>query len=143
MQSAMSLGREEALTLILETERGFSKAWQAHRNDWYGMDAGTCSDMATFSRYVASLLAANPKHPRAPAIFALIERLMVEGNEEVQTAAATCFLENIQNRSPDPILPEAFVGLLGEKSRHYCRAWDEFTGVRTPGIWDEDEKIVE
>ena len=28
-----------------------------------------------------------------------------------------------------------FVPYLGQESREYCKAWDQFTGVRTEGLW--------
>lgn len=59
----------------------------------------------------------------------------MHGDEDVQTAAATCFLENLMNRTPELIDPQRFVPLLGHESKEYCRAWDEFCGVRTEGLW--------
>ena len=47
----------------------------------------------------------------------------------------TCFLENLMNRTPSKIDPKTFVPLLGQRSREYCKAWDEFCGTRTDGLW--------
>ena len=56
----------------------------------------------------------------------------------LDNAACTCFLENLINiASWGDISYSRFVPYLGEKSREFCRAWDEFTGVKTPGLWDE------
>lgn len=54
------------------------------------------------------------------------------------TAACTCFLENLINKaSANRIKYDRFIPYLGEKSREFCRAWDEFTGVKSPGLWPE------
>ena len=56
----------------------------------------------------------------------------------LDNAACTCFLESLINRASWGGIPyNRFVPYLGEKSREFCRAWDEFTGVKTPGLWDE------
>lgn len=70
-----------------------------------------------------------------PVVFDVAERLMVEGDNEVKDAVATCFLENLLNvASAGRIDASKFVDLLGPESRAYCRAWDEFTGVHTEGL---------
>ncbi|MEZ0367600.1 MAG: hypothetical protein ACAI44_00790, partial [Candidatus Sericytochromatia bacterium] len=66
-------------------------------------------DLSTFSDYVHLALTSNQKIETS-AIFQLIERLMQEGDEEVKTAAATCFLENLQNMETPP---QKWVPLLG------------------------------
>lgn len=58
--------------------------------------------------------------------------------KDLDASACSCFLENLINRaSAKRISYERFIPYLGEKSREYCRAWDEFTGVKSPGLWDE------
>ena len=89
-------------------------------------------DMSCFSHYIIDLIADDSKNNHQKEIeltFIFIEKLMNEGTEEVQEAAATCFLENLLNAvSWDTILASSFVPLLGPESKKYCRAWDEFTG---------------
>ncbi len=69
----------------------------------------------------------------APTIFEFIERTVMSGGPSAN-AACTCFLEGILNRTPTTIEPELFVHLLGENSKKYCKAWNEFTGVDVAGI---------
>lgn len=62
-----------------------------------------------------------------------------EGSEEFDfdNAACVCFLEDLQNiASTGEIKYSRFIPYLGEKSKEYCRAWDEFTGVKSEGLWD-------
>jgi hypothetical protein len=65
----------------------------------------------------------------------MIEHLMLQGDDAVKDAVATCFLENLINRTSAGDIPAAnFVHLLGPESVAYCKAWDEFTGVKTEGL---------
>lgn len=129
------INRLQCQSLMLETAPGFHPFWQDYLEEWQGVDEqpGACMDLAVFSRYVHQSIVENNPIP-LPEIFQLIERLMQEGDEEVKTAAATCFLENLQNRETPPA---SWVPLLGPASCEYCQAWDEFTGVATPGLWPE------
>lgn len=60
---------------------------------------------------------------------------MLEGNDKVRDAVATCFLENLINAVAWGRIPSSsFIHLLGEESKKYYKAWDEFTGVKTEGL---------
>ena len=53
----------------------------------------------------------------------------------IQLLFATNFLEGLQNiESSGQVSASEFVPFLGSKSKEYCKAWDEFTGVKTPGL---------
>lgn len=67
-------------------------------------------------------------------IFELIEYLLTEGVDSVQTAVTTVYLEYLVNSDPDKIQFSKFVKHMGKESIAYCCAWDEFTGVRTKGL---------
>lgn len=79
-------------------------------------------------------------------IYAFVEEIRVlyskypEKTDEnlLDNAVCTCFLENLLNdASAGGISYSRFIPHLGEKSKEYCRAWDEFTGVKSPGLWDD------
>lgn len=56
------------------------------------------------------------------------------------SAACTCFLENLLNTASwENIKYDRFIPYLGKRSKEYCKAWDEFTGVRSPGLWTDVE----
>lgn len=56
----------------------------------------------------------------------------------IDNAACTCFLENLVNHaSAGSIEYSRFIPYIGDKSKEYCRAWDEFTGVKSPGLWED------
>ena len=94
---------------------------------------GICSDVSCFGDFVEDRILQADEHEIA-RVFGLIEHLLAFGDENVQTAVATCCLENILNVTPSKIPADRFVQFLGPKSREFCRAWDEFAGVRTPGL---------
>jgi hypothetical protein len=130
----MTIRREECMPLILEHVPDFSDRWQAHLDHWDGEDAGPCNDMATFAGYVVEVLQ-NKRQENLEAVFGLIEKLMVEGDDTVRDVTATCFIETLQNyASGSKIDSRDFVPYLGSESRAYAKAWDEFTGVKTEGL---------
>lgn len=59
---------------------------------------------------------------------------------EFDNAICTCFLESLINKASwDNELYERFIPYLGPNSKEFCKAWDKFTGVPSPGLWTEDE----
>ncbi len=75
------------------------------------------------------------RYDQAKNLFDLIEKFIVNGNENVADAACTCFIENLQNYcGSNGFEGSHFVSLLGSKSRDYAKAWNEFTGVKTEGL---------
>jgi hypothetical protein len=129
----MMISKENCMALILERFPGFQPYWDAYKSD--GEKTTLWGEMCEFSYYVKHLLIDETTDPSSiKGIFSYIEYLLDNGDEDVQNAACTCFLENILNVTPTDIHPERFVGYLGPKSRKYCIAWDKFTGVRTEGL---------
>jgi hypothetical protein len=92
-----------------------------------------CGIFAVFSHYMAEVLNAS-KHQSVGDVFEFVEDCMHQSND-MATGVATCFLENLMNRTPGKIDPDSFIPLLGPRSREYCRAWDDFCGVKTKGLW--------
>lgn len=135
------INEEQCIRLILEKFPDFKEMWQEHL-DWWGEDTpGFSNDMAVFSEYTIKVLQKEHKIPELKVIFQFIEALMHEGTGTVKDAAATCFLENLINATSwGTVSPSSFVHLLGKESIKYCKAWDEFTGVKTKGLWDDDKE---
>lgn len=70
--------------------------------------------------------------------FCVYEENTPEG--EFDNALCTCFLESFQNRAGyDIALYDRFIPYLGDKCKDYCKGWDHFTGVRSPGLWSDEE----
>lgn len=129
------------MNLVLEKFPNFRKSWQEHLNWWGGDKPGFGNDMSAFYRYVHELLVKDPSTLEIKEIFSFIEFLMQEGDQSVGDVTATCFLENLINAVAWKTIPaSSFVPLLGEKSREYCKGWDEFCGDKTEGLWSDIEK---
>lgn len=123
----MTIFADEMLPMILRAVPDFGAAWQAHVDYWQGKSAGVCGDMQAFTGYVIDGLRAGAPLDMA-AIFGLIEALLVDGDEQVSTAAATCFLEDLLNNADaGQIDYDWFMPWLGPASRRYCDAWDDFS----------------
>ena len=130
----MTIEQDECMKLILSKVPEFEAAWRDHLNYWEGEEAGLSNDVAEFSRFVVRNIA-TMEEAKKQEVFSLIEFLLTEGDEVVKTAVATCFLENLMNAmSANRLSHEDFVPFLRKKSRAHCKAWDEFTGVTTPGL---------
>ena len=103
-------------------------------------DLECCGIMTALSMYVRDIMNTSlsaEKVQEIKEIFLLIEFFISGGNQSVQNAAATCFLENLINATSwGTLKPETFLCYLGPESKKYCKAWDEFTGVKTEGLWD-------
>jgi hypothetical protein len=68
-------------------------------------------------------------------IFEAVEDIMTDGEDDAKDAVATSFLEGLQARASCGSFNFRDVAdLLDPKSRDYCREWDKFTGVETPGL---------
>jgi hypothetical protein len=133
------INANECMQLILAEFPEFGPAYKEHLDSWsLEGEPGLLLDVAEFSHYIADVLKDLSDEDRR-RIFGLAERLMLEGDEEVQNAAATCFLENLAHRVEGGILPTSSFGpYLGKESREYIRGYDEMMGSKTPGLWDED-----
>lgn len=65
-------------------------------------------------------------------IFNLVENINVNGEQSDRDYVCTCFLENLQNKNYDFT---RVVDMLGPESIAFCKAWDEFTGCKTKGLY--------
>lgn len=70
-------------------------------------------------------------------LFDLVELLIIDGSEDVKNAVCTCFLANLQNiaSNENEFDDSHYVSLLRAKSIEFCKYWDEYTGVKTDGLW--------
>jgi hypothetical protein len=128
---------EQLLNELVSLCPEFSQAWSEEAYLWVndeGKPCMPCGVFAAFSHYIADRLRSG-NMAGLHEVFEFVEGKMSDEDEEISTAAATCFLENLMNRTPDDVAPQAFIPLLGAESREYCRAWDEFCGTRTEGLW--------
>ncbi len=69
-------------------------------------------------------------------LFDVIEALVACGTCEVFEGATTGVLEAVLSASSGGQLDfRDMAPRMGPRSAEFCRAWDQFTGIRTPGLW--------
>lgn len=128
----MAIKLQNLLPLLVPRLPGFRQHLVAEVDDWL-TEAGEISPCAVF-RLAGDLVVRRFEQGEfdgADRLFDAVEMCLAEGDEEVGTAAATCFLELVVNKPEVGALAVHFMGPLSEQ---YCRAWDRFTGVATPGL---------
>lgn len=115
----------------------FAAAWNDECDLWTGDDGSFTVHgiFAVFSHYIADRLCRGVD-PDLRNVFEYVESKLTEDNSEVDNAACTCFLENLMNRVPKTIPLQNLVPFLGPKSRQFCRAWDQWCGIKTKGFSD-------
>ncbi|EST26714.1 hypothetical protein N566_23640 [Streptomycetaceae bacterium MP113-05] len=69
---------------------------------------------------------------RRRTVLVLLEDVLREGAEYDVNAVATGFFEALLNAWDRGFDLHALWADVGPRSRAYCRAWNDFTGVRTP-----------
>ena len=98
-EMSKQITKSEAFTLLLEACPDAHVAWEEHKLDYEGeYEDLSCLGMAVFARHVVELMESGGTES-FPVVFQLIERLIVEGDEEVRGLAIVGLLEGIQNNA--------------------------------------------
>jgi hypothetical protein len=124
---AKQITQAEAFALLLEACPGAHDAWEEHKLDY----ADETKDLpylgaAVFARHIVEMMEAGWMQTFTE-VFQLIERLIVEGDEEVRGLATVGFLEDIQSiASWKDFGNEAFVPWLMPKS---LASWQELIDI--------------
>ncbi|MEO7161540.1 MAG: hypothetical protein ABI041_01345 [Bdellovibrionia bacterium] len=133
--------KNNLIEFVLKLEPDFLPALERERREFSGNEITIGLEFIAFSNFVSDKLELGI-YKNAKKVFEGIEHLLTKGvaDEEIQTLATTCFLENIQNLSGHGRFPEtSFIPFLGPESRKFCKALDEFWGTKTPGLHDDDK----
>ena len=113
----------------------------AHRWKKYfeitGEPIGLTVDIQPLTDYVVEKVR-NEEYKDVEYALKCVEELIEIGDEDVKASMTTGFLEALLHQDPHNIQFEKFAHLLGPESKEYCKAWDEFCGMRTKGLWDDD-----
>jgi hypothetical protein len=131
----MPLLPQDMVELLLKACPTAAKAWNEHLEWWGNAERGNFNDMSVFSRHVvecdSQLLT-----DEFPAFFALVERFITEGSEEVRGLAVVGLLEGIQNvASHAPQGSTRIEPLLLPNSR---QAWNELIG-----LWEGKSSLMD
>lgn len=121
-EGVLPLIQKALVPLILARCPSFQPVWEKHQELWQGEEAGIYNDLGQLATFIVDAYARQDTEPIVAA-FGIIEELLVDGDEEVSTAAAIGFLEDVQNSASwRPFGAAVFVQWLGPKSKE---AWAE------------------
>jgi hypothetical protein len=123
----MPLTTGDMIAALLATCPSIGLAWQAHLAFWDGeSDRGSFNDAGVIAQHFVDSFERG-QVAEFPAAFALIERCLVEGDEQVRNVAVVGVLEGIQNiASHRPFGAQVFCRWLGPESSLAWRELDQF-----------------
>ena len=128
--------RELLIPLLVEASPTFAPTWRAFRDKW--ADRPPLPHyviLGDFARHMAALLAASDE-TTLKRIFAVIERLEVDGDDYVREASTVGLLEDLQNANlHESTKPEQFERFLLPKT---ARSWK-----KVQAFWDRGEIITD
>jgi hypothetical protein len=132
----VSLTSDQAVARFDSVHPLLSEARQSLIAEWKDQSPPLSLVMSKYSSAVCSHLAVFST-AELKDIFETTEHLLRFGDDHVKDGVATCFLEGLLGRASAGTLDfRQISSYLGGESRAYCRAWDKFTGVATPGLED-------
>lgn len=126
------INEKQCIRLLKEKFPKFLSYWQSYIDHW-GNEQGICIQMLPFSDFAIDVIKSK-NDSEIKKIFDFVEFLLCQGNEAVQNAIATSFLEYLLSKDPEEIKFKEFSKYLGKNTIDYCKAWDKFTGVKTEGL---------
>lgn len=126
--------KDEALDRFVSLHPLLMETHAAMVSEWLPKTPPLSLLMSAYGRTLAENLL-KLTSPEKESIFSAVEQMLTLGDDTLKDAVATCLLESFQGHlSALRLNPREISDLLGEKSRKYCREWDEFTGAQTPGL---------
>jgi hypothetical protein len=116
------IGREGVMPLFLEACPSFAQPWAAYLSESTYEEGLLYLDLAEVTHHVVEL-ERRDQCAELPAVFAVVERLHLDGDAFVREAATIGFLETLQNYAGNTgVDPERFRRYLMPES---VRWWDE------------------
>ena len=117
----------EVMPRLIADFPGLRPRWEKHLELWKGEPAGSYNDIAEFAHFVVQDLYPNGNTADLQRAFDLMERWLLNGNQNLRDLIAIGFLEDVQNvASWQTFGREAFIPFLGSLSR---QAWNEIEGT--------------
>jgi hypothetical protein len=123
----------QVMPLFLSACPSFAPDWETYRAT--NPDEGLLYiDMSELAYHMVGLIKTNQTN-EFPAVFDVIERLHIEGDDYVKEATTIGILESLQNiASNNGVDPEAFAPWLRTESRKWWHQLIEFWQARIPYV---------
>ncbi|QSX38662.1 DUF7674 family protein [Shewanella sedimentimangrovi] len=120
---------DESLKMLSKTYPGFRDAFAKNAESWISNDG-------EFLYYIlmsdlSNLLIKNiseGNYENTEERFLLVETLLSEGDEYVSNLISVGFLESLQNQTT--VEPKYWAPLIGRQAVSFCKARDEFQGIK-------------
>ena len=122
------IDRTQMVPLLVEVCPSFTKSWEEFLNEWANEpEIPYYGALADFARHMCSLLSAGDEQT-LKRIFAVIERLHIEGDHYVKEAVSVGLLEDMQNCNLhlENTDPEQFVRFLLPESARWRQKIEDF-----------------
>ncbi len=119
---------EEVVPNLLAACPSAQDAWREHQKFWSGEPAGFYNDISVFAQHAVNSYA-DGNTEEFPALFGIIERMIIAGNAAVTDLAIIGFIEDLRNISSHRWFGcEVFEKWLGPASKQGWqlveRAWE-------------------
>ncbi|HEX9061059.1 MAG TPA: hypothetical protein VF941_12840 [Clostridia bacterium] len=90
--------RDNVMTLLVDACPSFKNKWEEHLQDIWDRTSETIlyTDFSELARHLSSLVE-NNHFEEFPAIFEIVEQLVIEGDSFVQEAVVVGLIEDFQN----------------------------------------------
>ena len=114
-------------------------AWQEYLESWHGEpERGNFNDIAVVASHLVDCFEQGDVS-EYPAVFALLEKCLAEGDELVQNLVTVGLIEDIQNiASHRPFGPQVFYEWLGPLGRaewnQLCVLWEQVAEAKAAGL---------
>ncbi len=127
--------KDQIMPLLLEACPSFTEKWTEYCAS-YGNEDLLYVELSTFANHIVEIFKAN-RIDEFPAVFEIIERLHLEGDDYVREAATIGALEGIQNAGENSrIDTEEFIQYLRPESLKWWRQLNEFWTGKIPFVGD-------
>ncbi|HEY2747682.1 MAG TPA: hypothetical protein VGL86_23835 [Polyangia bacterium] len=129
------LGRDDVMPLFLLACPSFGEPWAAYRRDATYVPGMLYLDLAELVRHVLALEISGGADGELARVFAIVERLHVEGDAVVREAATIGFLEGLQNNAEHAgIDAQRFERRLGPESTKWWYELARFWSGEVPFV---------
>jgi hypothetical protein len=118
--------KKQIMPMFLAACPGFERQWQEHKEWWADEEPGEFNDIAEFARYLVESFESE-RTLEFPAAFAILEKILEEGDDEARAIGEIGLIEDLQTISSHrPGNAESFKAWLGPQS---TAAWEQLEKV--------------
>jgi len=116
-----------AMSALLESFPDFLPRWREHAAYWGGESAGSYIDMAEFVHFVVEDLYEQGRADEVGRVFAVLEKLLADADQETINLIGLGFFETLQN--------------VTSWRSYGAKAFEEFLGEQSMRMWRELQRI--